>query len=134
MSRAGLDAGIDRDGATAGDGAYPRGKQVIGICVGSEIEPEDAGVIEINPNRAIKRNRIRGIAVGNNLHRVSAALAVEDGRRNVTFRAYNSVILHAGAAPVVSPAIINIATAVGEAHQRVVAVHLGVVTVGSALG
>src|ERR1022692_1563067 len=106
------------------------GQCVVGENVGAEVKVEETEIREINPDRPVKGNRVRGDAIGHHLQIVKAGRQ-RDG--NCDLGGHDaSPGRDAGAAPVVGAAIIH-AAAAGESDQRVVAVHLDIITIGNAL-
>src|ERR1035441_5693694 len=128
MASTGLGAGVDGNGATAegtGDGGDSLRKRGVRERIISKLE--EAAIVEVHPDWPIKCDWIRGNAIGDHLHGVNSR-SVENGRRHRTFRGDDRAAgPDAGAAPIVGAAVIDIPAAIGEAHDRVVAVHLGII-------
>src|ERR1019366_4962139 len=131
MACAGLNAGIDPDGATARNSAYPARK-----CLPRERKPAilKSTVVKVHPDRTIKCYWIRSISIGDDLQREAVGV-IKNTRWHRAFSCYNlSSSSNARAAPVIGAAVVNITAAVGESHDRIIAVHLRIITVRSALG
>src|ERR1035441_4191218 len=128
MASTGLGAGVDGNGATAegtGDGGDSLRKRGVREQIISKLE--EAAIVEVHPDRPIKCDWIRGNAIGDHLQGVNSR-SVENGRRRRTFPGDDRAAgLDAGAAPIVGAAIIDVSAAIGEAHNRVVAVHLRII-------
>src|SRR5690242_6713364 len=124
MRDAGLNVGLEANGSAFGNGTDSIRQGLVRIQIGAEFR--DTLVIEINPDGFDERERIRSVAIGHDLKRVTSG-RVDDGLRHLRFRGENSTASHdAGAAPLVTAAIIDPAIADSESDQRIIAVLLSI--------